>query len=267
MSYIYTFFYHCLIFILTTIANIIWLSYFIKNFWLMVSISLILAIITTIFLSNKYKQKKIKDEVSKKDKEQIENIKHYLMFSNKKEVSSFLKKAINTNLYQSKTYDYLIDKKENIIYVPMHHKEQINIDDIAQICHVYKDKYIKIIICCNNYCDNIHTILNKHNLTNCISVLTIDNMYLSFIKGNTYLIPNTYNFTKSKEKHTFKEFCKIITSQNLWKRYIFYAFLMLSFNILNKEKIYFNIFACVFFIMAIACLCKKLFTHPNRDNL
>ncbi len=266
MKYLYNTIYYILIFILSMLVNLVWLSYFLKNLWLIISISAIITILVILIITKKNHKKNLKDECSKKDKEEIEKLKYYLMFSNKKNSTNLLKAVLKNNLETNRSNTILIDKNSASVHIPMFYKSEITTDDISSICHEYRDKYSKIYIYCIDKNIDVEKVLDVYLLSEYIEVVTVNALYMSYIKQNIDIMQSINIPSKQKKNYHIREVLHQITSPNNWNKYAIYGIIMLTFNMFNKSKIYFSIFATAFLILSIICIYKKLFYHP-KDNL
>ena len=262
MQKIYNIFYYILIFCTTQILSNIWLSYFIKNNILLKTISVILSFVTifSIFKKNS-KLKKLNNETDFKNKK-LNYFKNFIMTTNKKESINLIKNLINPNLQKFKN-SYLIDKKLNNMYIFNFHKETLMLEDYFDILQTHKGNYSKIYVCCIAISQDI----SNANTNNEIEFLTIDKLFEYLPEDFFDTIHLNLNIKKQKN-FSLKKLLNISTQPHKWKSYFFYGLMLLILNRFNKSKIYFSIFATIFFTLCIICLFKKIINYaPNNDNL
>jgi len=255
MQIIYNILYYILIFILAFIISLILIPYFSKQTSLSIILSIIVAITTDIIIYFVNKYKKQKNLITKSQQENKNKLLNHLLYSSKLENLKFLK-LIKPNCYIDYKNKILKEKNNSNIYIPYYNKNTISNDDIIKIIKDYSNKNILNICCIESTIENLDIYLDN----NCINIITLDDIIKKQNNEIKEYILKIKDINKNKKasKLTLAQIKSNILDSSKWKQYFLYGLTLIYFSLFNKQKIYFRIFACIFFVLSILCLCKKL---------
>jgi len=223
-----------------------------------ITLTLIIAIIISIFLRKKlFKFKLKKSEIKEKRK-----ILNQLIFAKQQEVNDFLYGFFNyKNKHKYKTYftflndnkyfvcnDFKIDNNncDNLIYY-IKKAEQLNCDKLYFFGNKFSDECYKIV-------KNFKTIK--------IKLVNFNDFYLDFIKKQN-IKPNFNIKYEEKSSYNIKELLNIAFNKNKTKNYVFTGIIFLIGSIFLRYNIYYLVFTTLMFIFALLSYFNKRYNNPT----
>ncbi len=260
MKTIYSIVYYLLIGVLSWIIGVLLLSKFVCNGLALIlgATAIAIAIILIAYCINIKKEPK--KEKTVKITTDLQKLRDYMLYSSLSEKMNYLKSILNESDYKKSTNNKYLYYKKSIIY-PIFNKEQIDSGDIIETISNYSDKYSNITIICIDYDKNSIELSKK--LEKPITLINIKELYLKYILDKIS-IPNPPINQTPKNNFNWSYIKQTMLNENNWKKYLGFGFCLLIFGIFNRQRIYFVVFASLFWTLSIISLSKKLFRRSNQ---
>lgn len=226
-----------------------WIQFFVKNFFLSIFISTILAI--AILLTIKwFKSKKYYNQQSQLAKSSnLIRFKLAIQTMPNIKLASIIKKLI-PNKYIAKTIKGdIIFNKENIIHIfTFYYSSQLT---DSQLLSLIKDKKCNnLVVFCSSFSQDAKLISSAFKDKK-IELINLEQLYDIFTKYDIEV--DFSNIDLNKSKLSLLDIIKNSLSRNKSKGYFISGLVLLFTSIIIPYKIYYVIFSSILFALSLAC--------------
>ena len=248
----------------------IWLSDIIKNIYITITISFLIAIIIDIVYNALTKKKRNVISLSKKEKNEVKEISKQFLFTDKAKILNYFYGLLSQNHKSEIKNDYIIITKENerILIAMSFNCIYLNNEDIISTYNKCKnEKIVNSIILTNKFNEENTTLINMVSDIK-ITIYDIDSVYKNII--SKYNTPPNFDIELSKiKKLGIKEITKHAFNKKLAKNYFLSGVLLLFASFFTKYKLYYTIMSTLLLFFSLICIFRNnnKATKINESNI
>ena len=239
-------------------VSFFWINYYLRNFLSTFLISIAISLILTFIIKTIEKKKNNKSKLTKKDNENIKNLKNQFTFNSNKNNKVYLQKLLNLNKKMQLNLN-----GTNYLVLPFLSVFSIGEYEIAiAFKKSFSQSQNNIIIICNEITPDALKL--AYSIKECeIKILTIETLYFNFIKPSNLFPKNVVTFSE-KKKYKLKELFKFTFNKNNSKKFLKLGLFTYFLSIFTFYKLYYLIFGTI--LIAISLVCKLQKNNSNFKN-
>ena len=222
-----------------------------------IGFSITLALVLLIFTFGILKAKRKKNKLAKKEKVQAENTLLQLSFMPKAEAVALIHTALEKeNLNPIKTrFGFSLPDKKALIFLSLN-LEGTTKSDVVKAFNKLDEEHTVIYIFSTSVSGEVLEFTKRFNGK--VKIIFGEKIY-SLLKKHNALPPEKYRLLFKKSKFYFSNILK----RKKAKRYASLGFCMAFFSFLVSFKLYYVIFACLFFTLSIITF---IFGKKDSEN-
>lgn len=246
--------------------SFIWLNFYLRNFKLSLPLAIIISLIVGFLLRLLIKKHSTQNAIKTNEQKKINEISNQLLFCDEKErlhfFNSVLTKKIK-NLTLQKNY-IIKNGEKKILFMPFYDNFLLTENNILEIYNqAIKIKANTVYVFCVNY--NNEALRLSKLLNECEIILLNENDTFKKLFLPLQAYPETKQIFKENKKLQAKEYLFLAFNKKQTRKYFFGAVIMVLFSLFTPLRIYYLIFASLFFVFAIFSRYNQPFNQPKTD--
>ena len=262
--YIYNFFDVFFRIIIVFLLSFIWIRYFVYSLWLCVVLSSVVTGVIEIGVQIIQKRRRKIQKISKDEKQKIENMINYFVFSSKAKVLDFFFNLAKSKHEATRKNEYILvgNAVQKVALVPCFLVNDLSEQNVIDIFLKVEKENLKRLVICTKSVSNNTSIMAK-NLPLDIVILNGEETYFELVKKYNIFPPKIQ--LKIQKKYTFSDFISSLLNKSRTKGYFYLAIVILFGSFFSTFKIYYLIMSSVLLVLAFASFSNVRY-NPKRKR-
>lgn len=252
--------------LLVFLLSFVWIRYFIQNLAICVILTIFCTIIIESIIFFIKKRKNIKQNISKKQQKEIENMTNYFTFSTPKSTLEFFLMLAKTKHVAVKKGKYILicENDKKVVLFPQFLVDNLNSQHIANIYSLAKKENPNRIVICTKGVDNSASSLSK-KLPIKFVILNCEQTYFELVKKYDVSVPQIELLVQNK--NTLKDFIQIALNRKRTKGYFYCALLFIFYSFFTTFKIYYLVMSTLLLVLSFASFSNTKFNTTNPKEI